>query len=403
MKGLGEDGVPLSEDQRKFRKSWTAEKCLGELRRIAEIDTRKVITRNYFRVHSDISESTWNRYFGTFEEYKRQAGITLSRHAHRLEKSIAKHASVGKMRDWNAEKKGWESRYLRPAGGRWQTALVVSDFHGLRCDPFVRRVFLDLVARVQPEKIILGGDMLDLAEFSKHTQDPRTFQVVQEIRWLHALLAETRAAAPEAEVTYIEGNHEFRLLRHTSEQSPAMLVVLADLHGMTVASLLGLEKYQVNYIARADLDAFTERDIKTQVGRNFVTLWDNALLFGHYPEMRSKGIPGASGHHHGHVVWSAYSPVHGPWEWHQIGAGHRRAASYTGGEKWGNGVLLAHCDTLTKRTQFDYIDLSHAGAFAGGKFYGRTVDEPVSDLGVPLCHAGAVSSSATTPRRKSTR
>jgi hypothetical protein len=92
------------------------------------------------------------------------------------------------------------------------------------------------------------------------------------------------------------------------------------------------------------------------------------------------GIPGASGHHHKHLVWTAYSPVHGPWEWHQLGCGHQREASYCAGEKWGQGFLLAHADTRTKRTQFEYADLSHPGAMVGGKFYERTAAEPVLDL-----------------------
>ena len=371
---------PLSEDQRKFHPEWTAEDCCVELQRIANIDTTKVISRNYFRVHSDISESTWNRYFGTFEEFKRQAGIILSRHAHRLEKSIAKHASVDKLRDLNAEKRSFEGTYLRPSSKRWQSALVLADLHDRHCDPFYRRVALDTAARVQPEKVILNGDIFDLPEFSKHFQDPRTFNILDRIKWVHAFLGDLRIAAPDAEITFVEGNHEARLLRHLSEQTPAMLTVLADLHGFTAAKLLGLDRYELNYVARMDLTAFTEADIKGQLRKNYTVQWDGALLFGHFPDMRRMGIPGASGHHHRHEVWSAYSPVHGAWEWHQTGCGHQREASYCAGEKWQNGFLIAHCDTLTKRTQFEYVDLSHSAAMVGGKFYQRTDEEPILDL-----------------------
>ena len=43
---LAKNPVPLSEDQRKFHEEWTAEDCIRELKRIAEIDSDKVITRN---------------------------------------------------------------------------------------------------------------------------------------------------------------------------------------------------------------------------------------------------------------------------------------------------------------------------------------------------------------------
>jgi hypothetical protein len=48
--------------------------------------------RNYFRNNGRISDATWNRHFGTFEEFKRQAGIKLTRQQHGLERHIAKHA-----------------------------------------------------------------------------------------------------------------------------------------------------------------------------------------------------------------------------------------------------------------------------------------------------------------------
>lgn len=134
--------VPLSEDLGKWRPEWTAADCLNELKRIASLDTEKVVTRNYFRNHSRCSEATWNRYFGTFHEFKRQAGIVLSRHAHSLEKQIAKHASKDIQRATMAEKLSYAGAYLRPSSKRFQTVLTGSDMHGTHCDPFYRRLFI---------------------------------------------------------------------------------------------------------------------------------------------------------------------------------------------------------------------------------------------------------------------
>lgn len=362
--------VPLSEDQRKFHEHWTREDCIAELVRIAKIDDTKVITRNYFRVHSDISESTWNRYFGTFLEFKRQAEIILSRHAHGLERAIAKHASKDKQREMNEQKRGYEDKYARPASGRFQTVLVGSDIHDKSCDPFYRRLFVETAQRVQPEKIVLNGDIFDLPEFSKYTQDPRQYDVVGRIKWVHRFIEDLREAAPNAEITLVEGNHEFRLLRHMTEATPALMTVLSDLHGMTVPSLLGLDKYEINFVARMDLAAFNEADIKKELAKNYVIQYD-AVLFHHFPEGRSMGYPGANGHHHKHLVMNQYSPTFGPYEWHQLGSGHIRQASYCAGEKWSNGFLICHVDTHRKRTQFEYIDTSHDHAMIGGRLYVR--------------------------------
>jgi hypothetical protein len=370
--------TPLSQDVAKITTA-TAEEVVADLQSIAAADPDKVITRNYFRVHSRYAESAWNAHFGTFAEFKRQAGIVLSRHAHRLEKDIAKHASKERMAAMTGEKLLWGDRYLRPSHRRFQTVLVASDIHDIDCDAFYRRVLVETAERVQPEKIVLNGDIFDLPEFSKYTQDPRLFAPVERIKWVHQFLADLRDAAPEAEVTFVEGNHEYRLLRHLSEATPALMTVLSDLHGMTIPDLLGLTKYEVNFVARADLAAFTETDIKKELHKNYVILYD-ALLFHHFPEGFAMGYPGANGHHHRHLVRHGYSPHFGPYEWHQLGAGHKRQASYCAGEKWSNGFLLVHIDTHTKRSQFEYLDLSHAHAFVGGLLYERTEDERAPDM-----------------------
>lgn len=370
----GSNDVPLSENAAAFREDWDKDACIEELRRIALIDTDQVITRNYFRTHATCSESTWNRYFGTFQEFKRQAGIILSRHAHRLERSIAKHASVDIQRQMNVEKAQWEGTYARPSNERWQSVVVASDLHDLSCDPFYLRALLDTLRRLQPRQFVLNGDIFDLPEFSKYVQDPRKFAVVERIKWVHALLRAAREAAPDTEITLVEGNHEFRLLRHLAEATPALMTVLADLHGMTIPSLLGLTEFQVNFIARMDLAAFNERDITTELRKNYVVISD-CLLLHHFPEGFSMGLPGSNGHHHKHVVRAAYSPVFGPYEWHQTGSGHVRSASYCSAEKWSNGFLICHIDTHKKRTQFEYCDVTNDHAFIGGKFYQRENDE----------------------------
>lgn len=372
-------GVPISQDENKIQEA-TREEIVTEILRVIEQDTTRVVNRNHFRNESRYAESAWIAHFGTWEQAKREANVTLSRHAHRVGLHIAKHASVDKLRTLNIEKREFEGKYMRPASGRWKTTIVLNDTHGLHCDPFFRRVLLDTLRRVQPEVIVLNGDIVDLAEFSKHTQDPRQFRVLEELKWLHEFLADIRSACPNAEIHYVGGNHELRLLRHMSEQSPALMVVLSDLHGFTISKLLGLDQFEINYVDRADMTAWSERDVHAQLRKNYVTLFDKSLLFGHYPEMRNMGIPGANGHHHKHIVWPAYSPTYGSYEWHQVGCGHMREASYCAGERWSQAFMICYTDTVTKRTQFDYVDVSHSATMVGGKFYERGLSEPVLDL-----------------------
>lgn len=362
-------GTPLSQDESKIT-SATKEQCVAELRKIAEANPEKVITRNFFRVNSPLAESAWNKHFGTFEEFKRQANITLSRHAHKLERDVAKHASVDILRKMTDEKRNFADKYNKPHNGKYETILVASDVHDIECDPFWRSLFMETVGRAKPERIVLNGDMLDLPEFSKYTVDPREWDVIGRIKWLHQFIEDLRELAPDAQIDYIEGNHESRLLRHLSEATPAMKAILSDLHGFTVSKLLGLDKYEVNYVASADLATFTKADHEAELRRNFLIIHD-FLVAHHFPEGDKFGLPGWNGHHHSHKVTTNYSPIHGSFEWHQLGSGHKREASYCNGEKWGNGFLMVHANVLAKRAQFEYIDTTSDFCVIGGKWYER--------------------------------
>ena len=361
--------VPLSEDTKKRGEATKAE-CIALLRGMAEANPEMIITRNFFRNNAPIAESAWNKHFGTFEEFKRGAGLKLTRHARRMETNVAKHASVDTFREFNQQKNQWAGKYLKPVGDQYQTLLVGSDVHDIECDPFWRLLFVATAKRVQPAKIVLNGDLFDLPEFGKYGVDPREWDVVGRIKWVHGFLADLRKAAPNAEITLIEGNHEYRLMRHLAEATPAMKAILSDLHGWTVPQILGLDKFQVNYIAPADLAVFNEKDTKAQLRRNF-TIFYEFLVAHHFPEGSKYGLPGWNGHHHSHKCDSHFSPVHGSYEWHQLGSGHKREASYCNGEKWTNGFLLVHADTLAKRAQFEYIDTSSDHCVIGGKWYGR--------------------------------
>lgn len=362
--------VPMSEDVAKFREDWTEQDCINELRRVASIDEDKVISRNYFRVNSLCSESTWNRYFGTFEEFKRQSGLKLSRQQHQHERHIAKHASVDHYRAMNVDRANYGDKYNRATGRRIQVVLRASDLHDIECDRFFLRVLIDTAKRVQPDVICLCGDIFDLPEFGKYPIDPRQWDVVGRIRFVHQeILAPLREACPDAQIDLIEGNHEFRLLRHVSDATPALRAVLSDLHGMTVAQLLGLDRFEINYVAKADLAAYTLRDVKSEVGSNYKVYFD-ALLAHHFPEGRRFGLPGFNGHHHSWEVSNQFSHERGAYQWVHAGCGHIRDATYTNGQKWQLEFGLCHVDTSTKQVIHECFPINDI-AVIGGQYYER--------------------------------
>lgn len=377
--------VPMSEDQSRFMPDWDIEDCIEELRRVANINPDVVVSRNYFRVNARCSESTWNRYCGTFEEFKRQAGLQLTRQQHQLEKHIAKHASVDHYRRTSEERRNYGELYTRPNSARFKTLVIASDLHDEEMDPFFRRVLIDTIRRVEPDVFCIGGDGLDLPEFGRYSVDPREWGPTRRIKVMHKFLEDIRNLRPDMQIDWLEGNHEARLLRHLSDETPALKVVLEELHGMTVRQLLGLDKYQVNYIAKADLGAYAVRDFKKELGKNYKIYYD-CLLVHHFPEGQNLGLPGVNGHHHKHISWPHFSPVYGAFEWHQLGCGHKRDASYCSGEKWHMGFMIANLDSWTRQVNFDYIPVTDF-AVSGGVWYRRQKDEevvPETRIALPL-------------------
>lgn len=340
---------------------------INELKKISKGND---IQREVFRDSSSIPERSWRNEFGTWNEFKKQAGIIEPASVKIKDSIIAKHSSLDILRAMTKEKRGYAGKYLKPKGNRFQTVLVGSDIHDIECDPFWRAMFLTAAKRVQPEKVILNGDLFDLPEFSKYSVDPRDWDVVGRIKWVHKFLEELRQAVPNAEISLIEGNHELRLLRHLSEATPALKSILSDLHSFTVPKLLGIDKYEINYVAPADLATLTKTDERAELRRNFLIMYD-CLVAHHFPEGRSFGMPGFNGHHHSHVVDTFYNPTFGSYEWHQLGSGHKREASYCNGEKWSNGFALVHVDTLAKKIQFEYIDTTNDHVVFGGEWYTR--------------------------------
>lgn len=111
-----------------------------------------------------------------------------------------------------------------------------------------------ITQHVQPDRIVLLGDNLDLPEFSdKFIKSPEfyftTQAAVAELAWW---LAQMRQGSPDAQIDYIEGNHDFRFLKTTINHNVASYDLRAadDLEGpalLSIERLLGLQGLNIQY------------------------------------------------------------------------------------------------------------------------------------------------------------
>jgi len=142
-------------------------------------------------------------------------------------------------------------------------------------DPFhddaAMNVFIDAAVKMQPDKIQILGDFLDLASQGRFAQEASFAQTTQEaLNTGHAFLAKLRAAAPDAEIVIVEGNHDKRMQNFIEANAVAAFgLKRAGLPEswpvMSLPYLLRLDELNVQYVdaypAATDWDNDTTRNI----------------------------------------------------------------------------------------------------------------------------------------------
>ncbi|MFE4229147.1 hypothetical protein ACFRJ8_14805 [Arthrobacter sp. NPDC056886] len=141
-------------------------------------------------------------------------------------------------------------------------------------DPFhdeaAMGVFIQAATQLQPDKIQILGDFLDLASQGRFAQEAAFAQTTQEaLNAGHLFLAKLRAACPDAEIVVIEGNHDKRMQNFIEANAVAAFGLkragLPDSWPvMSLPYLLRLDELNVQYVdaypAATDWDNDTTRN-----------------------------------------------------------------------------------------------------------------------------------------------
>lgn len=364
----------MSERSKKFDPNATGDTCIADLRRVQELFPLKHITRNFYRNNGKYSDATYSQFFGNFLEFRRQAGLELSRNQHSLERKIAKHASLDTYRNfYDAEVLPYCGKYLNKEdkSGRWKTMLVGSDFHDIECDPFLLSVFIDTAQRLQPDIIVLNGDVFDNYEFSRFDQDPRKIKILHRFNHVKThIFGALRRACPNSQIDIVAGNHEVRILKVLADKTPAMKVLLSDVMGLTFADMLGLDEFEINLICKMDLAAWSNPDISGEVKDNF-KLYYKAFVCSHYKSL-SYGVSGTSGHTHRPEQVTFVNIPMGRLTWTTTGCMAETKMEYTTGmDNAVNSFLIAHVDTHKMNVSPEHIVIPGDHVIIQGKRYSR--------------------------------
>ena len=247
--------------------------------------------------------------FGTHAEFERAAGLRSARGTDkvrlatarlRTEKEIRTYAEEHVLRSTNR----WERRYRDRQGVKH--VLVGSDFHGQFVDPLALRVFLDVAADVQPDVVVLNGDVVDFPQVSRFTHMPGagSLSLQDELDYVREkIVRRVREAAPDAALLWVIGNHEHRLVRYLADTAPE----LASLRCLSWDKLLGVDEYQVEMVFGGNFMAPRQRDRADNYRRKTSKVLYDSLVVTHGQsiagnamkvELERFGMSGTSGHTH---------------------------------------------------------------------------------------------------------
>lgn len=362
----------MAENAKKYDPNATEEEMLGDLRRVQEMFPGRHITQNHYWLKGLYSFSTYTAKFGNFEEFRRQARLQVSRGQHKMQREIAKHASLDVYREfYNEEILPYIGCYERDDNGKTIKVMVVgSDFHDIEADPFVLALFIDTCRRLQPDIIILNGDVFDLYEFSRFDIDPRRANVAERFKFVREMIfAKLREVCPNAQIDFVLGNHEWRFLKLFADRTSYLKVVLSEVMGLTLEDVFGVHEYEINLICKWDLAAFMQRDMTQQVKENY-KIYYGAFVAAHLQNYKF-GVSGTSGHTHKPSTDHFWN-IHGKHTWVVTPCIAKTPVEYREGpDIFMNGFNIVFVDTVTKQVQQELIIIPGDFAAIAGKLYTR--------------------------------
>ena len=179
----------------------------------------------------------------------------------------------------------------------YRLAVIANDFHIPFHDEKALLLFKLFLRNQRPDWLILNGDLQDFWEISTYDHTPRSGKGFKhEVEVGRRVLRSFRRSLPGARITWIEGNHEFRLRKYLIQNARE----LYGLPGLSVPELFDLKRLKIEYIPCHKLATkFTDNFIR--VGNLYVGHWDKVSKNAAYAAkllVEEKGVSLLQGHTH---------------------------------------------------------------------------------------------------------
>jgi hypothetical protein len=386
----------------------TANRCLREGYRDdpqAALDVRKRLISDLIRVYNS-PDNPWagwaasrKRYrelgwypeiivtdlFGTHEEFSRAAGLRDKRGTSKVKLVTARLSTEKRISDYATQSVErhygkWDRETRKKQGVK--TVLVASDCHGQFVDPFAMAVLLDVVQKVEPDGVVLNGDVVDFPKVGRFTQIPGAgnLSLQAELDFVRDhIIKPVSEICPKAYKIWLMGNHEQRLIRYIADTAPE----LADLRALRWDQLTGVDEMGWELVFGGNWLAPMQKDRTENVRRTWKILHDcfvvthgrsiakNAMD----AEISRYGMSGTSGHTHRPGVWTMPTLAGKNLCWTSTGmmAGAAVGKDYVSTPSaWTMGFAVFTIDPKTKTVIPHLVNIYEDFAEFAGKIYRPT-------------------------------
>jgi hypothetical protein len=374
-------------------------KLCADLRRVLEIPRDLLgpsASRRRYREMGHYSDSLVDYLFGTWEQFKRKAGIEPSLHTKKVLRRIAATQRATDEAEYaDNSVKPWDGAYqdYTPGPDGWLSMVVGSDFHVPLLDPFARRVWLEVIEREQPHLVRFNGDLVDFPTISRHRQLPGAFVLdfQSEVNRGVQFMADTREVAPKSSLAWVLGNHDSRLITYVADEAGR----LSSMDGLKFHEMFKLDKYRIGLVARASFLNPTGRARSADIAQNWETILDangrplwttvHGYLCGKDApgkHLQRFGTYGTNGHLHNPMAVTGGSLATGALRWFQTGcmANPRAvAAGYMPGPVQFNGwactFLVVRMNVNSRHVHVEEVTIGEDHACHGDSYWEVTQAE----------------------------
>jgi len=307
------------------------------------------ISRKRYRQYGNWYIEEVDNLFGQFNHALEQADLRETPGTR-----MKKAATTARSRREHAAR--YQERYIHPhvyePAERELTGtelvLSISDTHATFLSPFVWHAFLRACIMLEPDYIVLNGDILEGADISRHPKIPGWSVPLQvEFDFAREMFRQLREVAPDAEIIWTAGNHGLdRIAAYCSQVAPA----LAGLRNLRFDKLAGVDDYGVKLAQAGSIMSpqGTEGDLPGIMIHDY--LIHHGTLLGqtpHLSELRKALRSGQSGHvHRAGISMMSHEGASISWMSTPMGCTPRAGRAYMKGRhtgwQMGFGVAFLH-------------------------------------------------------------